>query len=328
MWRGVKLAALGTAIAALCIAGTWFARYRGWIPASVFADAPYVAVPSSPACVERGSSLTFFALGDTGDDTRHRLRVVAALERHARSESPAFVVLLGDNFYPRGVDAPDSPRFRRDFEAAFPVASLAVPFHVALGNHDHEGSVEAQLAHVSPTGRWHMPGAYYAFRAEAPDGATVDLFVLDTTPLAQRAVGSERQLEWLASGLTASSADWRVVLGHHAIVSGGMHGDNPTLRARLAPLLRGGLVDLYLSGHDHDLQVLRIPEGPLAIVSGSGSRVRRAGHTADTLYSESAPGFVSVRVDRQRLCATVITPAGLRYEHHVPRVEADADARR
>jgi tartrate-resistant acid phosphatase type 5 len=308
-----------TTLVLVAIAAAWLALGRGGAPVRLFAPRPHVAVPSAEACGDEGTALTFFALGDTGDDTDHRARVVAAMAAHARRALPAFIVLLGDNFYPHGVDEPRSPRFARDFEAAFPAASLGVPFHVVLGNHDHEGSCEAQLQHVSPSGRWRLPGRFYSLRDEAPDGATVDLFVLDTTPLVEHTVCSELQLAWLADGLATSAADWQVVIGHHAIVSGGAHGDCPTLQARLAPLLRTGGVDLYLCGHDHALQVLRIPGGPLAVVSGSGSRVRSVEATADTLYSESAPGFVRVRIDRQRLCVTVVSPEGIRYEHHVAR---------
>jgi tartrate-resistant acid phosphatase type 5 len=325
MHRSLRLSLFAAALATIGVAGTWFGGARGWIPAHVFGSAPFFAAPSTPACVP-GGSLTFFALGDTGDDTRHRARVVAAMAEHSQHEAPALVVLLGDNFYPHGVDESDSPRFARDFEMALPVERFPMPCYVVLGNHDHEGSVEAQLAHVSPSGRWRAPGRYYAFSEVAPDGATVDFFVLDTTPLVERVAGSERQLEWLARGLAASAADWQVVIGHHTIVSGGMHGDSVALQARLAPLLRDGRVDLYLCGHDHDLQALQLADGPLVIVCGSGSRVRRVGHTDDSLYSESAPGFVRVRVDRERLCASLISPEGVRYEHHVTRAAGPADA--
>jgi tartrate-resistant acid phosphatase type 5 len=325
MHRSLRLPVFAAALATIGVAGTWFAGVRGWIPAQVFGSTPYFAARSAPACAP-GASLTFFALGDTGDDTRQRAHVVEAMAEHAEPEAPAFVVLLGDNFYPHGVDEPDSPRFARDFEAALPGDRFPMHCYVVLGNHDHEGSIEAQLAHVSPSGRWRAPSRYYAFSEVAPDGATVDFFVLDTTPLARHVAGFERQLEWLALRLGTSTADWRVVIGHHTIVSGGVHGDSAVLQVRLAPLLRDGRVDIYICGHDHDLQALQLANGPLVIVCGSGSRVRRVGHTDDSLYSESAPGFVRVRIDRERLCASLISPEGVRYEHHVTRAVGPADA--
>src|SRR6266478_8232157 len=46
------------------------------------------------------------------------------------------------------------------------------------------------------------------------------------------------------------------VAAHHPLYSNGRHRDNPMLIAQWDSLLRRHNVDLYLSGHDHDLQHL------------------------------------------------------------------------
>jgi diadenosine tetraphosphatase ApaH/serine/threonine PP2A family protein phosphatase len=60
-------------------------------------------------------------------------------------------------------------------------------------------------------------------------------------------------------------------MGHHPIFSNGPHGDHKVLIADWEPLLRKHKVDLYLAGHDHDLQHLEFEGHPTSFVcSGAG----------------------------------------------------------
>src|SRR5262245_53386522 len=87
-------------------------------------------------------ALSFVALGDTGWTGPILDGLVAEMERDAGALPISFVCLLGDNFYPDGVTSALDPRFETDFERRFPEELLAVPFRVALGNHDHHGNPE------------------------------------------------------------------------------------------------------------------------------------------------------------------------------------------
>jgi 3',5'-cyclic AMP phosphodiesterase CpdA len=61
------------------------------------------------------------------------------------------------------------------------------------------------------------------------------------------------------------------VAAHHHLYSNGQHRDNPKLIAQWDYLLRRHNVDLYLSGHDHDLQHLEFKGHPTSfIISGGG----------------------------------------------------------
>lgn len=294
----------------------WWVRALARTPDNPVGPGPFHARPSAPRCVGT-PALTLFALGDTGQAGAGRDEVVSAMHSAALVSPPHAVVLLGDNFYPRGVDSPRSPRFDRDFEAAFPAAWFPVPFYVALGNHDHKGSIAAQVDYESPTSRWDLPAPYYVRRIIGPGDVALDLFVLDTVPLLARASAARDQLEWLRAALLASDADWQVVAGHHPLCSGGAHGDLPALRGALAPTLRVGGADLYLAGHDHDLQVLELEDGLLCVVAGSGSLRRTAGKAPATLYAESAFGFARLSADHERLCVRLMTREGVRDERHV-----------
>lgn len=46
-----------------------------------------------------------------------------------------------------------------------------------------------------------------------------------------------------------------IVAGHHPVFSAGVHGNTEYLESNLKPLLEENNVTVYLSGHDHNLQV-------------------------------------------------------------------------
>lgn len=50
-------------------------------------------------------------------------------------------------------------------------------------------------------------------------------------------------------------ADYLIVAGHHPVLSAGIHGSTLYLVSKLKPLLEENDVTVYLSGHDHNLQV-------------------------------------------------------------------------
>jgi tartrate-resistant acid phosphatase type 5 len=101
-----------------------------------------------------------------------------------------------------------------------------------------------------------MPSLYYTFMA-----GPVQFFAIDTTDL------SIRELHWLDSELGRSKARWKVVYGHNPIFSA--YGEDDALYKKLFPLLRGR-VDVYLTGHHHNLQELKSQDGVHFFVSGGG----------------------------------------------------------
>jgi hypothetical protein len=67
------------------------------------------------------------------------------------------------------------------------------------------------------------------------------------------------------------------VAAHHPLYSNGKHRDNPKLIAPWDFLLRSKNVDLYLSGHDQDLQHLEFKGHPTSFVisGGGGGKIYR-----------------------------------------------------
>ena len=259
-------------------------------------------------------ALNFLAVGDWGRGGHdNQAEVAGEMGKVAEALGARFVISVGDNFYEDGVTGLDDPQWKTSFEDVYTAPSLQVPWHVALGNHDYRGNTQAQLDYTSRSRRWRLPARWYARRERAPDGATLDLFVLDTSPFIRaylkdggqkvKVAGqdTDAQLAWFEQVLAASTADWKIVVGHHPVYSGNEYGGAPDLQARLDPLLQKHGVHLYLNGHDHDLQ--HVYRGAIHYVcTGAGSQMREAcSEPAGGDFCSLRPGFVAVRLTRSAI---------------------------
>jgi len=111
---------------------------------------------------------------------------------------------------------------------------------------------------------------------------------------------------------------WRIVAGHHPYLSNGEHGNAGSFRDGGLPLYSGegfrrlfkrhveGQADLYLSGHDHNLQAFHGGDlrGTAIVVSGAGSKANprgRAVNEADLMTCDKSLGFALVEATRSDL---------------------------
>jgi tartrate-resistant acid phosphatase type 5 len=273
---------------------------------STVADARALPPYRAPEFLSGAASLSFLALGDMGWPGPARDAVVARMEHTASALPYSCVCLLGDNFYRSGTDGDgvrsiDDPRWQTGFEQVFSGSNLAVPFHALLGNHDHNGNAEAQVEYGARGTRWHMPGRYYSFALPAGTDCRAQFFVLDTEGIRREEREGVEQLRWLEQRLASSDARWKIALGHHPVRSNGVHGSIERVRGALEPLFERHGVALYLSGHDHDLELIETERGFLQVVSGAGSSTRDMRWGPDTRFASAAPGFVWVGIDRDEL---------------------------
>lgn len=82
----------------------------------------------------------------------------------------------------------------------------------------------------------------------------------------------EEQQKWFEAELAKPrTTPLLAVAAHHPLYSNGIHRNNPMLINQWDSLLRCHNVDLYISGHDHDLQHLELEGHPTSfIISGGG----------------------------------------------------------
>jgi tartrate-resistant acid phosphatase type 5 len=280
--------------------------------------------------------MNFLVFGDWGrNGETDQIEVAAQMAKAAKDIGAKFVISVGDNFYENGVASVDDKQWQTSFEKVYSAPSLQVPWQVILGNHDYHGNCDAQIAYGKTNSRWKMPARYYVKSEQIDSATTVDFFYLDTTPMIKSyysTANSEKthdqvitqdvpkQLAWFKDALAASTAQWKIVIGHHPIYSGGGHGDTVELIENILPLLQEHKVQAYFNGHDHDLQHLQA--GTLNLFdSGAGSQHTLTFYTKRSKFAKSCSGFTTVSLQADKMIVQMIDNHGtLLYTATVPRV--------
>ncbi len=295
-----------------------------------------VAAGAAGRAVAAGGDGAFLALGDWGRrGERDQAAVAGGMGRTAAEAGSRFVLSVGDNFYPAGVQSADDDHWKESFEDVYAAPSLQTPWFASLGNHDYRGRPGAQLAYARSHPRWRMPQRYYTVSGAEVGMPRLDLFVLDTTPI--DAGGDEAlmrlsrgrvslpdphaQVAWLKTALARSRADWKIVVGHHPIRSGGHHGGSPALAAQIEPLLAAHNVQAYVCGHDHVLQHIRAG-GTNHICSGAGSSAGDVAAVEGTLFrAPYQTGFALFALRDEQLALEFRDATGRQiYRAAIPRV--------
>lgn len=280
-------------------------------------------------------ALNFIVFGDWGRNGEQDQRAVAAQMAEAAAAMDAkFIISLGDNFYEDGVKSVDDPQWQTSFENVYTAPALHVPWQVILGNHDYHGNCDAQLAYAKNHPRWNLPARYFVQSFKVGAAATADFFYIDTTPMirgyyheantkAQVATQDvPKQTAWFKAALAASTAQWKIVFGHHPIYSGGGHGDTQELVETILPLLQKYQVQAYFNGHDHDLQHLQADKINF-FCSGAGSQFRPTVKTPQTKFARASSGFTTVALAANQLAVRMIDDKGqVLYTASVPRTPA------
>ncbi len=233
---------------------------------------------------------SFIVLGDTGTGLPMQKTVAKAIKKVCQNKACDFVLLLGDNFYPKGLKNPNDPLFDRVFSNIY--SSLGLPFYAILGNHDVKGEGSAQVA-LNGKKNWRMPAGSYRFAAGPA------LFVGINTNC------QSLELPWAREALKGPQP-WKILFGHHPIYASKNHGDAPFLRRWVWLQALGERADLYLSGHDHHLEHLtRRGLSTQYLISGGGGGAATSSEPkpslAESHFSHSGPGFIRISLDSVNL---------------------------
>lgn len=286
----------------------WFRlRYHIMLPTFLRVPPPVFSV------VPDEKSIRVLAFGDFGTGSIAQNQTATAMRSYNREHHFDLGLTLGDNFYIRGMDSVDDPRWKTEWEDLY--GPLGIKFYPTFGNHDYgqSDSAAAEILYSGKSPDWCFPSAYYTFTA-----GPVQFFAIDTTDL------SEAELRWLDQELSRSKARWKVVYGHHPIFSstapqvpspsetGGQRflsiDDGPYYK--LMPLLKGR-VDIYLSGHHHNLQELKPEGGVHFFVSGGGGQMLYQVNPYDrSVYAQKVNGFTVLEADDKQFKVSFIGTDG------------------
>lgn len=310
-------------------------RIRTFDRRHVLQGAAALALTSGQAHAADG--FTFMTLGDWGSGKGGQRRVAAKMTAWAKANDARFVMTVGDNFYPDGVSGGGDKAWKTLFEDVYALprtgadgGTAEIPWYPALGNHDYHGDLKAQIDYRGRDKRWRMGGTYYKAALDLPAGGpTLDAFMIDTTPICQadtkpgshqydniKAQDVAAQQRWLEAALACSTADWKLVFGHHAVLSGGFHKSDKVLDAWLTPLLTKYGAHAYVAGHDHDMQHLKRDGLDHVGTGGGGGDSRSVRKLTQTQWCRGGDakadyfGFTGFRVGRETLQVEFIGDAG------------------
>lgn len=210
-------------------------------------------------------SISFAAIGDYG---RWYTEGESEVSRMVHAWSPDFIITLGDNNYEYGADSTIDSNigqyyhdYIHPYNGIFGAGALFNKFFPALGNHDWI-TVNA-LPYLN---YFTLPGneRYYDFikgnchffvvdsDVNEPDGNTI----------------ASRQANWLRSGLSSSTARFKIVYFHHPPYSSGQHGNNTDMQW---PFKEWGAT-IVLCGHEHNYERLVGNDGMTYFINGLGGK--------------------------------------------------------
>ncbi|MBF0260730.1 MAG: metallophosphoesterase [Magnetococcales bacterium] len=247
---------------------------------------PTINRPFSP------DKVVFLVLGDHGSGQKPQERVARGMAKivkereNKKGEQVRFVLFLGDNFYPHGVDSIRDPQWKTTFENMYPHQDFPMPFHAIIGNHDARSNVHAQLEyglHHCGSGRWSMISDQdiLEFGGEVDKAPLLRLVTLNSMiSVRQQVTFAQCALDPNATAQERThcpkhvdQAVWKLVAGHFPLRSSGKHGwsgQSNELLGQLMPRLKSWKVDGYLAGHDHHQELIRQDGEPLLLISGAG----------------------------------------------------------
>ncbi len=286
-------------------------------------DIPPRPSPAIFPPLPQGPSLQVLVLGDQGTGGEGQREVAEAIAATHADSPPAFVLTVGDNFYPEGVSGPGDPIWKSHFEEMYTGPFWdSLTFFPTLGNHDYMGSPEGQIQYSRLSDRWELPSPYYALKEELPGGGEALFLALDTNPFASGSRDRETQYAWADSVLDHATQDWILVYGHHPVVTGGWHGPDGSVEDGLLPLLQKG-ASLYLSGHNHNTELLETGIGTLQAVCGGGGGVDNAYEVdviPETLAAFTNGGWCYVSIWKEALAIDLYDRGGgLQFRHLIRR---------
>lgn len=123
----------------------------------------------------------------------------------------------------------------------------------------------------------------------------------------------QQQLSWIDSVLTAAKEDWVIVAGHHPIYAETPkdESERADMQARLDPILRKHKVDMYICGHIHNFQHVRVAGSDIDYITNSaGSLARKVKPIEGTVFCSPEPGFSIVSASKKTLELRMIDKKG------------------
>ncbi len=273
----------------------------------------------APGYKLEGEMQNFIVIGDTGKQTVAQREVANSIEKYCSTNDmecdSAF--MLGDNLYHAGMESADDPKMDMVFRDYY--QNLNFPFYVVLGNHDYgkyslslkKANYELEYSKRNP--QFIMPARFYikVFK-------DVVVAHLDTTRMMwKKDLSVQGEMVLAASKIAREKNLWLMVTGHHPYLSNGGHGNAGHYDKVKAPYFASGKyvkrffdkyvcpnADLYLSGHDHSLQLIQGTQAgckTYLVVSGAGGSGSSLTPRNQVDFETTNPGYFHFKVEPRKI---------------------------
>jgi len=267
----------------------------------------------------------FYIANDLGRNGYYDQKPIAELMgKMGEKIGPEFVLATGDIHHFEGVRSVNDPLWMTNFELIYSHPELMIDWFPILGNHEYRGNTQAVLDYSQISRRWSMPSRYYT-KVFNEKGTSIRIVWIDTTPLINKYREEKDkypdacrqdmniQLAWIDSVLTSTKEDWVIVAGHHPIYAETAKDtlERINMQKRIDPILRKHHVDIYVCGHIHNFQHIRVKGSNIDyIVNSSGSRSRKVKPIEGTFFCSPEAGFSVCSIDKKELDLRMIDKNG------------------
>lgn len=268
----------------------------------------------------------FYVANDLGRNGYYDQKPIAELMGQMAEDGadPEFIAAAGDIHHFNGVVSTEDPLWTTNYELIYSHPELMIDWFPILGNHEYRGNTQAVIDYSKVSRRWMMASQYYT-KVYEDDGMTIRIIWIDTTPMMDKyrvdtetypdAVKQDykQQLEWIDKVLADATEDWIIVIGHHPIYAETPkdQSERDEMQARLDPVLRKHRVDMYINGHIHNFQHIRVEGSDIDYITNSaGSLARKVNAIEGTVFCSPEPGFSIVSADKTTLELRMIDKNG------------------
>ena len=250
--------------------------------------------------------------------------VASTMSRIADEVGPEAVLSLGDTHHYGGVQSVSDPLWMTNYELIYTHPELMIDWYPICGNHEYRGNTQAVIDYSEVSRRWEMPGRYYSKTFE-DDGASLKVVFIDTTPLIDKyranpdtypdaaCQDADDQLRWLDKILSDANEDWVVVVGHHPIYAytDKSKSERTDMQKKVDSILRKHKVDMYICGHLHNYQHIRLQDSKIDyVVNTSGSQTRTPDKIDGTVFCSDASGFSVLTANKKTLNLNMLDKNG------------------
>lgn len=234
----------------------------------------------------------------------------------------SFVLSLGDNFYPNGVESVDDYRFTSTFTDVYLKNDLKnTPWFIIAGNHDHrQRKVDYQIEYSKRSKIWKFPDYIHILELNIKSKRrirTVKFIMIDTTimcnlyefnnpyPNSLNQTYFNLLDDILRNKL--NKKDLKILVGHHPVYTAMEKRWNHQncINQHVLKLIKTYSINSYISGHDHTLQYSstksnRINDNSKLIhlfITGAGKELYNSSKVNNNLVNEFRTEFYYSKLD-------------------------------